>query len=153
MVIEEGDQDVDCIVNLAAVAALEDDFAMARRLMVAARDAAPRSLIQDAAMLDLNDIALDLCSHDCAATEAAERMRDVLETAQRTRDVRFIGIASWFNSNLQRIVGSYDQPTTALRGLGMIRLNGFVPLEIFLRVEIMQTACEILFVLSPHWRY
>jgi tetratricopeptide (TPR) repeat protein len=70
------------LVNLSAVSLLTGDIAMAEQLLSSARDAAPRSLRQDRAMLDLNAIALEVCGSEHLATDIVERMSAVADGSQ-----------------------------------------------------------------------
>ncbi len=142
------------LVNLSAISLLEDDIATARHLLSAARDAAPRSLLQDAAMFDLNAVALGVQEGSHSVTEASEKMRAVVDAAERTWDLRFRDVATWFAESLETVVSGRAKPTADLmRRIEKIRTSGRVPLEVFVRRDIGNAEVDVPFVLSPHWRY
>lgn len=137
------------LVNLSAVALLKGDMAAARRLLCAARDAVPRSLLQDSAMFDLNEVALDVCASDRLGIDLVERMRAVVGAARKTRDLRFIEVVTWFAECIER-----GEPTArSRRRIDEIRANGRVPLEVFVPKRLGDVTLEVPFFLSPHWRY
>jgi tetratricopeptide (TPR) repeat protein len=143
------------LVNLSAISLLDGNIATAQHLLSAARDAAPPSLLQDAAMFDLNAVALAVCTGDCTAVEAAKKMRAVVDAAGRTWDLRFRDVATWFAEALEALVlGRAAPPTGGLTTrIEQIRANGRVPLEVFISRGIGGDDLEVPYVLSPHWRY
>lgn len=142
------------LVNLSAVALLRDDLTTAKRLLASAREAAPRQLMQDSAMLDLNEIALEVCGSDDVGRDVVERMSAVAAAAGKTRDLRFVDVATWFAKCLEAAVGDKGEPTGSLsRRIERIRENGRVALEVFVAKDVGGASLEVPFVLSPHWRY
>jgi hypothetical protein len=142
------------LVNLSAVALLEGDIAKARQLLTSARNVTPRSLLQDSAMLDLNEVALEICGGGCSGIEAVERMKAVVGAGRKTRDLRFLDVATWFVESLEAVVVGGGEPTGPSRArLEEIRTNGRVALEVFILGRIGGADFEVPFVLSPHWRY
>lgn len=142
------------LVNLSAVALIEGDVAAARRLLSEAREVAPRSLLQDSAMLIHNEVALDICDGRCTPAQAVERTREVVTIARRTRDLRFLHIASWFDELVAAVhQGAEPAPSPLGRRVEEIRTNGRVPMEIFVPARLGDIELEVPFVLSPNWRY
>lgn len=142
------------LVNLSAVALAEGDVAAARRWLSRARDAAPRSLLQDSAMLDHNEVVLEICDGRCAPVEAVSRTREVVEVARRTRDLRFIEVARWLDELVTAVhLGTEPAASPLRRRIDEIRTNGRVPMEIFVVGRLDDVEVEVPFVLSPNWRY
>jgi tetratricopeptide (TPR) repeat protein len=142
------------LVNLSAIALLSGDTLAAKQLLSSARDAAPRSLLQDNAMFELNAIAIDACEGSYLGTSLAEDMKIALSTARQTRDVRFIDIAIWFADCLQTaLLGGAEPSGPASRRVEEIRSSGRVAIEVFIPKEIGGRLIDIPFVLSPQWRY
>lgn len=142
------------LVNLSAATLLGDDVATASELLSAARDAAPRSLRQDAAMLDLNALALALIRGECDASGASERAGRIVAAARRTCDLRFIDVAAWLAANVKAVVEgtqTLDDPST--RRMARFRSNGRVQLEVVRNASLHGVAIEVPFALSPHWRH
>jgi hypothetical protein len=142
------------LVNLSAVALLEGHIGTARRLLAAARDATPRSLLQDAAMLDMNEVALDICGGVCSGVEVMERMEVVVRAARKIRDLRFHIFATWFAESLEAVVSgrpTAGSPSSAK--VHEIRTCGRVALEVFVASRLEGSSLEVPFMLSPHWRY
>lgn len=142
------------LVNLSAVALLSGDTPTARQLLSSARDAAPRSLLQDNAMFEVNAIALEACDGSNLGTSLVDDMKKALSAARQTRDVRFIDVATWFAECLQTaLLGSEEPSGPASRRVEKIRSSGRVAIEVFIPKEIGATRIDIPFVLSPQWRY
>lgn len=142
------------LVNLSAVSLIEGDVAGAEALLAAARDAAPRSLLQDSAMLSLNALTLELIARDRSESDIVERVHSIAAAARRTRDLRFVDVATWFSHALEAAVrGGDGPPAEAQRRMERLRTNGRVPIEIFVTAEAGGITIEAPFVLSPHWRY
>jgi tetratricopeptide (TPR) repeat protein len=142
------------LVNLSAVSFLKGDIASAKQLLSSARDAAPRSLLQDSAMLDLNAIALEICGSDYLGIDVAERMGAVVGAARKIRDVRFLDIVTWFSECLETAISGEGEPTTlSRRKIREIRTSGRAALEVFVPKHVGTVRLEVPFILSPHWRY
>lgn len=142
------------LVNLSAVSLLNGAMAAAGQLLSSARDAAPRSLLQDSAMFDLNAIALEVCAGGAVGLDVVERMSAVVGDARKTRDLRFLDIATWFAECLEAArSGTEAPPTPSRRRIEEIRTNGRVPLEVFVPAHVARARLDVPFVLSPHWRY
>src|SRR5207237_310430 len=91
----------EALVDLSAIALLDGDVPTAARLLSEAREAAPRSLLQDRAMLDLNAIALEISGDERLRPDVVTRMAAVADAARRTRDLRFVQVAEWFAGCLE----------------------------------------------------
>jgi len=142
------------LVNLGGLALKEGDIRAARSLLASAADAAPRSLMQDSAMLKLNSLALDICDGGYLGSDAAKRMDDIVREARRTRDLRFIDLVMWFADSLDAIVtGKQPRATAASIRLDEIRNNGRVPIEIFVASSVEGIPIQVPYVLSPQWRH
>ena len=142
------------LVNLSAISLLKGDTSAAGQLLSAARDAAPRSLLQDSAMLELNAVALELCGRDNVSIDAVERLRAVVNAARKTRDLRFVDIATWFAESLEAALsGSGTATVPSSPRIEQIRTSGRVALEVFVPKEVGGLRLDVPFVLSPHWRY
>lgn len=142
------------LVNLSALSLLEDDVTRARQLLLDARDAAPGSLLQDAAMFDLNLVTLRMCDGGYSLAEAASRMRAVVVAAEKTWDLRFRDVARWFADSLAELLSGGAKPLAeSARTIEAIRSSERVPLEVFVRRDIGGVELELPYVLSPHWRY
>jgi hypothetical protein len=133
---------------------VEGDVMAARRWLSEARDAAPQSLLQDSAMLDHNEVVLDICDGRCTPAEALDRTREVVRAARRTRDLRFIDLASWLNElAVAADLGAVPAASPLAERIEEIRTNGRVPMEIFVPGRLGGVELEVPFVLSPNWRY
>jgi hypothetical protein len=142
------------LVNLSAVSLLRGDIAAAEQLLSSARDAAPRSLLQDSAMLDLNAIALEVYRGDHLSSHVVERMGAVVVAARKTRDLRFVDIVTWFAECLEAALAGRNNPTTPVsRRIEGIRISGNVALEVFVQRQTGEVGLDVPFMLSPHWRY
>ncbi|MDQ4126315.1 MAG: hypothetical protein M3134_12080 [Actinomycetota bacterium] len=142
------------LTNLSGVALLEGDLPRARQMLALARDAVPRSLLQDTAMLDLNAIALEVCASDHLAADVVERMAAVADASRKTRDLRFVDVATWFAECLEAVRSAKRVGATpSSRRIEEIRGNRRVPIELFVPKRIDDVTLEVPFVLSPHWRY
>ncbi len=142
------------LVNLSALAVIEGDAPAAEMLLAAARDAAPRSLLQDGAMLDLNTVALELLQAQSAVPDVVEKLNAVVAAARKTRDVRFIDIATWFAQSVEAaVVDTTARPSRSGDGVDEMRTNGRVGLEVFVPRRVGAVNVDVPFVLSPHWRY
>jgi hypothetical protein len=142
------------LVNLSALALLKGDIAMSKQMLAAAREAAPRSLLQDSAMLDLNTIALEVYGTDHLRIDVEERMSAVVAAAQKIRDLRFLDIATWFAECLELALSGENVPTTpSSRRIEEIRTSGRAGLEVLVPKVVGGVKLEVPFVLSPHWRY
>ena len=142
------------LVNLSALSLLGGDHRSAAQFLAAARDAAPVSLLQDKAMLDLNTIALEVCAGDVAGASVLERMRPAVAAARKTRDLRFLDVVTWFAEELAAALAGVAPPAGPVRRrITELRTNGRVPLEVFVPAQIAGTSLDVPFVLSPHWRY
>lgn len=142
------------LVNLSAVALVEGDLAAARRWLSEARHAAPRSLLQDSAMLDHNDVVLHVCDGRCTSAEAVNRTHEVVKVARRTHDLRFRDLANWLAELVAAAHQCAEPPTSSLaQRIEEIRTNGRVPMEIFAPARLGDVELEVPFVLSPNWRY
>lgn len=142
------------LVNLSAVSLLRGEITIAGQLLSSARDAAPRSLLQDSAMFELNAIALEVCESDHSAGDILERMGAVVGAARKTRDRRFVDVATWFAECLATALSGTGKPTAHSRGrIEQIRTSGRVALEVFIPAHVAGVRLEVPFVLSPHWRY
>jgi tetratricopeptide (TPR) repeat protein len=142
------------LVNLSALALLDGDTQTATQLLSAARDAAPRSLLQDNAMFKLNAIALEVYESTGFRSSLADDMRKVLDEARQTQDIRFVDVAAWFADSLQGALLGSDIPAgPASRRIAEIRSSGRVGIEVFIPKKIGATRIDIPFVLSPQWRY
>ncbi len=105
-------------------------------------------------MLDLNAVALDVCGSGHAGIEAATTMRAVVGAARRTRDLRFLDVATWFAESLEAVVSGNPEPTAgSTPRIEEIRTSGRVALEVFIPRTIGREELQVPFVLSPHWRY
>jgi hypothetical protein len=142
------------LVNLSALSLLEGDIDAARRRLCDARDVVPRSLVQDDAMFEHNSVVLAICEGRCTAADAAERMREVVKSARRTRDLRFIDVVCWLDELVAAIRDGRDpirnpfgQRIDDLRGSDRLALEVFVP------ARLDDIDVEVPFVLSPNWRY
>jgi hypothetical protein len=119
-----------------------------------AREAAPRSLLQDRAMLDLNAIALEICRDKWLRSDVVSRMAAVADAARRTRDLRFVQVAEWFAGCLELAVSGTGGPPAALRQkVERMRASERVAIEVFIPKHFDTVALDVPFVLSPHWRY
>lgn len=144
------------LVNLAAVDLLDGKFSNARNLLLAARDAVPRSLLQDKAMLDLNDLALEICGSGKIGPDVVLRAWEIVAAARRTRDLRFIDLVAWFADSVEGAAlgrSAVSVPTGSARRVDVLRGCGRVPLELFVPRMIGRQHLDVPFVLSPHWRY
>lgn len=142
------------LVNLSSIALLEGDVPLATQLLSSARDAAPRSLLQDNAMFKLNTFVLEICGSTDFRVSLVDDVRKVLDEARQTRDVRFIDVTAWFADCLQAALTETDVPAgTASQRVEEIRSSGRVAIEIFIPKELGPTRIDIPFVLSPQWRY
>jgi hypothetical protein len=144
----------EALVELSAVALLEGDLSTATRLLSEARETAPRSLLQDRAMFELNAIALEVCGDERLRSDVATRMAAVADVARRTRDLRFIQITEWFAGCLQLALSGTGGPPAALRQkIERMRASERVAIELFIPKQFDTLALDVPFVLSPHWRY
>jgi len=105
-------------------------------------------------MLSHNELVLDICGGRCTSTQAVDRMSAVMRIARRTRDLRFLDLASL----LEELVtaahrGADPEPSPVRRRVEGIRTNGRVPMEIFVSARIGDVEIEMPFVFSPNWRY
>jgi hypothetical protein len=142
------------LVNLSAVALLNGNTLLAKQLLSSARDAAPRSLLQDNAMFEMNTIALEICEGTHFGPSLVDDMGKALAAARQTRDLRFVDLAVWFTDCLQTALLGSEAPTgPASRRVEEIRSSGRVALEVFIPKEIGVTRIDVPFILSPHWRY
>lgn len=142
------------LVNLAAIALLEGDPASARRWLNDARGVAPRSLLQDSAMLNHNELVVSLSEGRCAPSDAVVQMKHVMEEALRTRDLRFIDLVRWLDHLVEAACRGVQPSEMKLAGrIREIRGNGRVPMEIFVPGRLADSDLEVPFVLSPNWRY
>jgi tetratricopeptide (TPR) repeat protein len=143
------------LVNLSAVSLLKGDIGAAEQWLSAARDAAPRSLLQDSAMLDLNVIVLEVCGSDHLRTDIVERMDAVVGAARKIRDLRFLDIVTWFAECLEMALSGEGAPITlpSSRRIEAIRTSGRAAVEVFVPKHVGGLRLEAPFVLSPHWRY
>lgn len=142
------------IVNLSVLALLGGDIVTARRLLATAREVAPRSLLQDDAMFGLNELVLQIIAGVRSELEALERMRVVVEIAERTRDVRFHDVAAWFAESLEAVVvGTKARSGPIASRIEKMRNGGHVPLEVFVPIRFGGAEVEAPVCLSPHWRY
>jgi hypothetical protein len=141
------------LVNLGALALREGNITAARSLLASARDAAPRSLMQDSAMLKLNSLALDICDGGYPGSDAAKRMEDIVSEARRTRDLRFIDVVMWFADSLDAIVTGRQPRASAASRVDEIRNNGRVPIEVFVAGSVEGISIQVPYVLSPQWRH
>ena len=143
------------LMNLSAAALLEGDVATARSLLASARRAVPRSLELDSAMLDLNEVALELCETTSASGDTVDRLRSVVDAARKTRDLRFIDVAAWFADAVEAVVAVGGEapggPSSAR--VDQIRTSGRVAMELFIPAAVGDRSLDVPFVLSPHWRY
>ena len=142
------------LVNLSAIALLNGDTQSAKQLLSSARDAAPRSLLQDNAMFKLNAITLKICESASIRPSLVDDMRTVVAEARQTRDVRFVDVAAWFADGLRAVLSGRKVPAgPTSRRVAEIRHSGRVAIEVFIPKEIGTTHIDIPFVLSPQWRY
>ena len=142
------------LMNLSAVALLEDDVATARSLLASARRAAPRSLELDSAMLDLNEVALEFCETTSASGDTVDRLRSIVDAARSTCDLRFIDVAAWFADAVEALVAGGEPPGGASSArVDQIRTSGRVAMELFIPATVGDRSLDVPFVLSPHWRY
>jgi tetratricopeptide (TPR) repeat protein len=142
------------MVNLSAASLLARDYTRARRHLRSAREAAPRLLLQDRAMFDLNEIALDICGGSCSIADVGERLNSVANAARKTRDLRFIDVTVWFAETIDGMRPGRPAPSVHIdRRLRELRASPRTPLEVFVSAEVEGLAVEVPFVLSPHWRY
>lgn len=142
------------LVNLSAVALLEGHMEEASTWLERARDVAPRSLLQDAAMFEHNELVLAICEGMCAPGDVVTAARDVVSAARRTRDLRFIDLASWLEEVAIAANSGATPATSPLhRRITEIRENGRAPIEIWTRRRLGDIEVEVPFVLSPNWRY
>jgi tetratricopeptide (TPR) repeat protein len=144
----------EALVDLSAIALLDGDVPTAARLLSEAREAAPRSLLQDRAMLDLNAIALEICGDGRLRSDVVTRMATVADAARRTRDLRFVQVAEWFAGCLELALSGTGGPPAALRQkVEKMRASERVAIEVFLPTDLDGVALDVPYVLSPHWRY
>ena len=142
------------LVNLSAASLLEGDVATAGELLSSARDATPRSLLQDSAMLDLNAIVLEVCGSDRPGIDVLERVAAVVDAARKTRDLRFVEVTTWFAECLETaLLGTGAPATPSRQKIEDIRRSGRTPIEVFVPRLVGGVRVEVPFVLSPHWRY
>ena len=142
------------LVNLSAIALLDEDGQLAKQMLTSARDAAPYSLLQDNAMFKLNTIALEICEGGALRLSLVDEMQKVAAEARQTRDVRFIDVATWFADCLQAIRSESEVPDgPASRRVKEIRSSGRVAIEMFIPKVVGKTHIDVPFVLSPQWRY
>jgi hypothetical protein len=142
------------LVNLSAVSLLRGDIATAEQLLISARDATPRSLLQDSAMLDMNAIALEVCRTDHVGVDVLERISAVVVAARKTRDLRFVDIVMWFAECLgAAFLGTNASRTPLSLRIEKIRTDGRVALEVFVPGRVGEVQFDVPFMLSPHWRY
>ena len=142
------------LVNLSAVALVNGDVVLATQLLSSARDAAPRSLLQDNAMFEMNALALAACEATDIDSSLAGGVSKTLATARQTRDLRFIDVVNWFSDCLQAaLLGNEVSTGPASRRVEEIRSSGRVALELFVPRQLGATRIDVPFILSPHWRY
>jgi tetratricopeptide (TPR) repeat protein len=142
------------LVNLSALSLIEGDLPAARRLLEEAREAVPRSLIQDDAMFEHNQVVLDLCDGTCSAAQAAERMERVVQLARKTRDLRFIDAVCWLGDATVLVRdGRPLSDNRFKRAIDAIRVSHRLPIESFVPARVGGIDLEVPFVLSPNWRY
>ena len=142
------------LMNLSAVSLLEGDVPAALRWLELARKSVPRSLIQDDAMFEHNQLVLDVCDGVCTAAQAAERMTRVTQLARMTRDLRFIDVVCWMD-DLTALVrdGRPLSDNRFGRQVTAIRTSPRLPIEVFVPARLDDVDVEVPFVLSPNWRY
>jgi len=142
------------LVNLSAIELLDGNTQRAERLLSAARDVAPRSLLQDNAMFRMNAIALEVFGSVDLRQSVVDDMRKVVIEARQTRDIRFADVAAWFADCLQvALVGGDVAANPASQRVAEIRNSGRVAIEVFIPKKVGTTRIDIPFVLSPQWRY
>ena len=142
------------LMNLSAVALLEGDIANARSLLERSRESVPRALRLDSAMLDHNEVALELCETKAASSDTVMRVRSIVDAARRTQDVRFTDVTTWFADSVEAVVAGRSAPGgPSSARVEQIRAGGQVALELFIPVSFEDRNLDVPFVLSPHWRY
>jgi tetratricopeptide (TPR) repeat protein len=141
--------------NLSAAALLRGNLGDARTLLAEARQAAPISLMQDKAMLDVNAVALDVCDQGQTDAQMIDALQAALTRARKTQDLRFVDVVAWFTQTAQDLhTGRQPADTPLRRRIAAMRANGRVPIEIFVPVFLdVGQFLDVPFVLSPHWRY
>lgn len=143
------------LVNLSAVLLLNGDVATSKELLSHARDATPRSLLQDTAMLEMNTISLEVCGGDELRDDVVERLRAAVVAARKSRDLRFVDVVTWFGECLEAALSGREAPASrSARRIEAIRTSRRVALEVFVRTPLPGGAeIDVPFMLSPHWRY
>lgn len=143
------------LVNISAVAALTGDVDTARERLLEAREAVPRSLLQDSAMLDLNELVLDIAIGRCSTSDARSRADKIGAAARKTRDLRFIDTV-WCVVDLLSDPDSrsvVSESWQARRRMSELWSGDRVPLEGLVTVRFDGRGVELPYVLSPHWRH
>ena len=81
-------------------------------------------------------------------------MSAVVGAARKTRDLRFLDIATWFAECFEATLSGGVAPAArSKRRIDEIRSSGRVALEVFVSRDVRGVRLDVPFILSPHWRY
>ncbi|WP_046006586.1 hypothetical protein [Pseudoalteromonas rubra] len=135
-------------VNLSAIYILEKDIYKSKKYLLLARSVVPKSLAMDAAMLDFNELIIDLYCKNISYSEAVVKFERIRVASSRTKDFRFISVVSWFVSKLKNI-GERSGDDNDIPFVD----NDKVGIEVFFETYIDGNYILLPYILSPNWRY
>jgi tetratricopeptide (TPR) repeat protein/ABC-type dipeptide/oligopeptide/nickel transport system ATPase subunit len=153
LVSMDSDEIYQPLVNLGALAATAGDFALARQHLRSARQAVPRALLMDLALLDFNQSVLDLCEGRISGLDAVPVLLKIYEDATRTADIRFIEVVAWFTAVLESRFSSGQTTEYNAEMISRILEGKTSGLELLLECEVGGHRLRLPYILSPNWRY